>query len=269
MRTKAVVNRMMMYPFILAAVYTAPLFHRSEMLCLLFSGSTSYHAHVHVSRVHCELDFWNFLGSSPCGSSVRLSSPSSCRYAPSCEWSLADCFKKYISLSMCLSIYVSQGCLDAIAYGLAPAIIVRWKHVLLNLYTYMVTGKFVVLTDDSKNRDDGGPGDVEATTPPLFKQYREHSDGLESQHSQHSQHSQLRGECGTEEQEQEQEDKEVVEVDSEEQFEEGLKVYDVYAGLQGDEQNLRQPGVRRGESSRVQTFSATGLTNFYGDDFDY
>jgi hypothetical protein len=163
----------------------------------------------------------------------------------------------------------SQGFLDAVAYGLAPAIVVRWKLVLMSLYAYFVTGKFVMLTDETKHKA-GGAGDE--VLPPLFKQYREHSDvDIEMIDSQHSPAgSEVDDHHGHAHTHEDHEDHD---------FEEKLKMYDVFtdtdsgagtgAGSEGGtDSNLSQPGAGVVDS-RTQTFSATGLTNFYGEDFDY
>lgn len=76
------------------------------------------------------------------------------------------------------------------------------------------------------------------STPEMFKHYRESSDidiELTGSHSE-------RNTSG--------------EIDEDDEFENGMKQYDVYAGT--DDQHKIE--------DRAKTFSITGLTNFYNDD---
>ena len=130
-----------------------------------------------------------------------------------------------------------------------------------------------MLTDDQSNP--GAKAGGAQATPSLFKHYHgESSHGdvdIELTDSQHNSHSHTE----VDQQPSHQQDEE-----NEDAFEEGLKVYDVYSGTEdeGAHLNMSQPGVGgRGKSDgnssnsggRPKTFSATGLTDFYGDDFDY
>lgn len=179
-RTKAVVNRMMMYPFILAAVYTAPLFHR-----LL----------------------------EPFGVNPR--------------W----------LVRMSIFTLKIQGFLDAIAYGLSPAIVSRWKLVFSSIYAFFITGVLLSPDEEKKGLRDN-ENNRPQSTPEMFKHYRESSDidiELTGSHSE-------RNTSG--------------EIDEDDEFENGMKQYDVYAGT--DDQHKIE--------DRAKTFSITGLTNFYNDD---
>ena len=107
------VNRMMLYPLILAAVYTAPLLHR----------------------------LLEFFGVKP-------------------FWLIRTAV---FTLKL-------QGFLDAIAYGLSPAIVARWKLVLEGMHTFITTGKFIPISElvTLKSSEDNDAG----ATPPMFSQYR-------------------------------------------------------------------------------------------------
>ena len=133
----------------------------------------------------------------------------------------------------------------------------RWKLVFRSLHNYFVTGNFVMLTDDNTGKGGGNHQGIE-TLPAAFKPYRDASDYSigkgDSVHSIHSGMHEGSDHSGSDELN-----------DKEDEFEEGMKVYDVYAGTE-DTNDMKQLAVG-GDDSRP--FSASGLTNFYGDDFDY